>query len=80
MSISIGTKILFILANRDDGLLVLYSAANDPQTGNDPQIGPQMIPDVNRKWSRRKITDGMDFGFLDFFENFFRSFFFLFFH
>ena len=25
----------------------LYSAANDPQTGNDPQIGPQMIP--NRK-------------------------------
>ena len=27
----------------------LYSAANDPQTGNDPQIGPQMIP--NRKWS-----------------------------
>ena len=23
--------------------------ANDPQTGNDPQIGPQMIP--NRKWS-----------------------------
>ena len=28
---------------------VLYSAANDPQTGNDPQIGPQMIP--NRKWS-----------------------------
>ena len=28
---------------------VLYSAANDPQTANDPQIGPQMIP--NRKWS-----------------------------
>ena len=27
----------------------LYSAANDPETGNDPQIGPQMIP--NRKWS-----------------------------
>ena len=26
-----------------------YSAANDPQTGNDPQIGPQMIPDVSRK-------------------------------
>ena len=25
----------------------LYSAANDPQTANDPQIGPQMIP--NRK-------------------------------
>ena len=29
--------------------LALYSAANDPQTGNDPQIGPQMIP--NRKRS-----------------------------
>ena len=27
----------------------VYSAANDPQTANDPQIGPQMIP--NRKWS-----------------------------
>ena len=26
-----------------------YSAANDPQAENDPQIGPQMIP--NRKWS-----------------------------
>ena len=26
-----------------------------------------MIPDVNRKWSRRKTTNGMDFGFLDFF-------------
>ena len=24
--------------------------ANDPQTGNDPQIGPQMIP--NLKWSQ----------------------------
>ena len=30
---------------RDIG--VLYSAANDPQTGNDPQIRPQMTP--NRK-------------------------------
>ena len=28
---------------------MLYSAANDPQTANDPRIGPQMIP--NRKWS-----------------------------
>ena len=27
----------------------LYSAANDPQTGNDPQIGPQMIPKLDRK-------------------------------
>ena len=38
--------------------------ANDPQTGNDPE--PQMIPDVNRKWSRRKTANGIDFGFLDF--------------
>ena len=43
----------------------VYSAANDPQTGNDPhiandpQIGPQMIP--NRKWSRRKTRNGMEF-------------------
>ena len=29
--------------------LALYSAASDPQTGNDPKIGPQMIP--NRKRS-----------------------------
>ena len=35
-----------------------------------------MIPDVNRKWSRRKTPDGMDFGFLDLFKNFFLSFFF----
>ena len=31
-------------------------------TANDPE--PQMIPDVNRKWSRRKTTDGMDFEYL----------------
>ena len=30
--------------------------ANDPQTGNDPQIGPQMIPDVETR-------NGMEFGF-----------------
>ena len=40
---------------------VLYSAANDPQTANDPQIGPQMIPDVDRKCSRRKTRNGMEF-------------------
>ena len=34
-------------------------------TANDPE--PQMIPDVNPKWSRRKTTNGMDFAFLDFF-------------
>ena len=36
--------------------------ANDPQTGNDPQIGPQMIPDVDRKWSQRKTRNGMEFA------------------
>ena len=34
-------------------------------TANDPE--PQMIPDVERKWSRRKTENGMDFGFLDLF-------------
>ena len=60
----------------------VYSAANDPQpqmipTRNDPQVEPQMIP--NGKWSpmwtandpRRKITNGTDFGFLDFFLSLF---------
>ena len=75
--------------SRDKGCLKRTSqrrkwspTANDPQTGNYPQIGPQMIP--NRKWSpmwtandpRRKITNGMDFGLLDF--NFY-SFFIIFF-
>ena len=30
--------------------LVLYESANDPRTANDP--GPQMIPKLDRKWSR----------------------------
>ena len=34
-------------------------------TANDPE--PQMIPDVDRKWSRRKTRNGMEFGFPDFF-------------
>ena len=34
-------------------------------TANDPE--PQMIPDEDRKWSRQKIWNGIDFGFLDFF-------------
>ena len=34
-------------------------------TANDPE--PKMIPDVDRKWSRRKTRNGMEFGFLDFF-------------
>ena len=41
--------------------------ANDLKTGNDPQIGPQMIPDVHRKWYRRKTKNGMEFGFPEFF-------------
>ena len=45
--------------------------ANDTQTGNDPQIGPQMIPDVDRTWFRRQTRNGMDFGFLDFLFFFF---------
>ena len=49
-------------------LKILYSAANDPQ------IGPQMIPDVDRKWSPPEKASGMDFGFLDFFLDFFSSF------
>ena len=28
---------------------VLYGSANDLRTPNYPQIGPQMIPDVDRK-------------------------------
>lgn len=46
----------------------LYGFANDPRTANDPQIGPQMIPE--RKWSPywtstandldQKLGNGMD--------------------
>ena len=38
----------------------LYSAANDPHTGNDPRIGPQMIPPANR--------NGLKFLFPGFFK------------
>ena len=60
-------------ATFEHNLEEMYSAANDPRPQiNDPQIGLQMIP--NRKWSpvwttndpHRKISNGMDFGFLDF--------------
>ena len=30
-------------------------------TANDPQNGPQMIPNVDRKWSRENLRNGMDF-------------------
>ena len=33
--------------------------ANDPETANDPQNGPQMI--LDRKWSRENLRNGMDF-------------------
>ena len=35
--------------------LGLYGTANDPETGNDPQNGPQMI--LNRKWSPKSTTN-----------------------
>ena len=41
--------------------------ANDPQTGNDPQIGPQMIPDVDRKWSPPENNEWHGLWFLGFF-------------
>ena len=33
--------------------------ANDPETANDPR--PQVIPKVDRKWSRENLRNGMDF-------------------
>ena len=39
----------------------LYITPNDLQTGNDLQIGPQMIPGVDLKWSRGKTKNGMKF-------------------
>ena len=38
--------------------LPLYSTANDPETANDPQNGPQMI--LDRKWSQKKYKNGLD--------------------
>ena len=35
-------------------------------TANDPE--PKVIPHVDRKWSRRKTRNGIEFGFLDFFN------------
>ena len=34
---------------------------NDPQPEMIPQIGPQMMPNVHRKGSRRKTRSGMEF-------------------
>ena len=33
----------------------LYSTANDPETANDPQNGPQMI--LDRKWSLKSTAN-----------------------
>ena len=33
----------------------LYSTANDPETANDPQNGPQMI--LDRKWSPKSTAN-----------------------
>ena len=38
----------------------MYSTANDPETANDPQNGPQVIPKVDRKWSRKKNRNDLD--------------------
>ena len=32
-----------------NAMRILYSAANDPETANDPR--PEMIPKLDRKWS-----------------------------
>ena len=40
--------------------LQLYSTANDPETVNDPQNGPQVIFKVDRKWSRKKHRNDLD--------------------
>ena len=34
---------------------VLYSTANDPETANNPQNGPQMI--LDRKWSLKSTAN-----------------------
>ena len=34
---------------------VLYSTANDPETANDPQNGPQII--LDRKWSPKSTAN-----------------------
>ena len=44
---------------------VLYSTANDPETANDPHWTandprPQVIPKVDRKWSRKKNRNSLD--------------------
>ena len=38
-----------------------------------------MIPDVDRKWSRQKMQNGMEFGFLDIFNFFNFTFIFIYF-
>ena len=34
--------------------------ANDPETANDPR--PQVIPKVDRKWSRKKSRNDLDWS------------------
>ena len=46
-------------------------------TANDPE--PQMISDKDRKLSRQKMRNGMEFGFLDFFYLYFIFLYFIFF-
>ena len=63
-----------IIKKNHVALNVFYSTANDSQPGNDLQIGQQMIPDVDCKWFCWQMRNGMECGFLDFF-NFFKKFF-----
>ena len=42
----------------NDNQRYLYRPVSDPRTGNDPQIGPQMIPHrltINMKWNGLKF-------------------------
>ena len=55
-----------ILSNFFVANSALYSTANDPETAKDPQnrpandSRPQVIPKVDRKWSRKKNRNDVD--------------------
>ena len=52
---------LVMLAMRNVKRRKWSQTGNDPQTEYDSEIEPRMIPDVDRKWSRRKTRTGMEF-------------------
>ena len=39
-----------------------FPTTNDPQTGTDPQVGPQMIPPENEEW-HGVCSSGREFNF-----------------